>query len=72
MSYGTCHTLPPAFLLSSRFFLDPPDPFDALHRIRGFQRFEFRELIPATACVYVIPSCFSLMFDVLHTVINSV
>ena len=31
--YGTCHTLTPAFLLSSWFFLDPPDPFDALHRI---------------------------------------
>ena len=46
--------------------------FDALHRIRGFQRFEFREFIPATACVYFIPSCFCLMFDVLHTVINSV
>ena len=26
MSYGTCHTLPPAFLLSSWFFVDPPDP----------------------------------------------
>ena len=26
MSYGTCHTLPRAFLLSSWFFLDPPDP----------------------------------------------
>ena len=31
-----------------------------------------REFIPATACVYFIPSCFSLLFDVLHTVINSV
>ena len=26
MSYGTCHMLPPVFLLSSRFFPDPPDP----------------------------------------------
>ena len=30
MSYGTCHTLPPVFLLSSWFFLDPLTPFDAL------------------------------------------
>ena len=30
------------------------------------------DAIPATACVYFIPSCFSLVFDVLHTVINSV
>ena len=26
MSYGTCHTLPPVFLFSSWFFVDPPDP----------------------------------------------
>ena len=30
MIYGTCHTLPPVFLLSSCFFLDPLTPFDAL------------------------------------------
>ena len=30
MSCGTCHTIPPVFLLSSWFFLDPLDPFDAL------------------------------------------
>ena len=26
VGYGTCHTLPPVFLLSFWFFLDPPDP----------------------------------------------
>ena len=26
MSHGFCYTLPPVFLLSSWFFLDPPDP----------------------------------------------
>ena len=36
----------------------PLTPFDALHRVRGFQRFEFREFILTTACVYFIPSCF--------------
>lgn len=30
MSYGTCHTLPPAFLLSSWFFLDPLTSIDVL------------------------------------------
>ena len=30
MSYGTCHTLPAVFLLSSGLFPVPPDPFDAL------------------------------------------
>ena len=29
-----------------------------MHRIREFQRFGFIEFIPATACVYFIPSCF--------------
>ena len=54
-------------------FLDPPwPPFVALHRIRGFQRLEFRNFIPATACVFLVPTCFSLTFDVLHSVINSV
>ena len=72
MSYGTYHTLPPAFCCLPGSSWIPLTPFDALHRIRGFQRFEFREFIPATACVYFIPSCFSLMFDVLLTVINSV
>ena len=43
-----------------------------LNRIRGFPRLEFCEFVTATACVYFIPSRFSLMFDVLHTVINSV
>ena len=54
------------FLLSSWFFLDPLTPFDALFRIRGFQRFEFRELIPATACVNFIPSCFSYVRCTAH------
>ena len=35
-------------------------------------RLELGELVIATACVYFIPSRLSLMFDVLHTVINSV
>ena len=29
--------------------------FVALHRIRGFMRLEFREFIPATACVSFVP-----------------
>ena len=73
MSCGTCPTLPPAVRLFSWFFLDPPAPFNALHRIRGFQRLEFREGIPAASCVYFIPSCFfSLCSMHIHTVINSV
>ena len=51
MSYGTCHTLPPAVPLSSWI---PLAPFVALHRIRGFQRLEFREFVPAPACVYFL------------------
>ena len=35
-------------------------------------RLEFSEFVTAAACVYFIPSRFSLTFDVLHTVINSV
>ena len=35
-------------------------------------RLEFSEFVTATNCVYFIPSRVSLMFDVLHTVINSV
>ena len=72
MSYDTCHTLPPAFLLSSWFYLDPPDPLRCVALNPRIPAFEVREFIPATACVYFIPPCFSLLFDVLHTVINSV
>ena len=53
MSSDTC---PPSFVaclrvLAPRLLLVSWFPFVVLHRIRGFQRLEFRDFVPATACV---------------------
>ena len=71
MSYGTCHTLPPVFLLSSSFFLHLLNSFDALLWIQGFQRFEF-EIFSSNSLCFSLALRVSLVFDALHTVLNSV
>ena len=58
MSYGTCRTLPPVFLLSSWFFQDSSD-LNSIIKTSNSLCFYFSLRV-------------SLMFDVLHTVINSV
>ena len=47
-------------------------PFHGVEQNPRIPRLEFSEIVTATACVYFIPSSFSLVFDELHIVINSV
>ena len=67
MSYGNCHTFPPVV------FVDPLAPIVLLHRIRGFQRFRIQRIYSSNSLFLFHPFVFFLfVFDVLHTVINSV
>ena len=77
MSYGTCQLslLVRVFFLASLACSSPlgfPDFFVVLLRIRGFQRFEFvNSFQQQLVCRYVFFRV-HLLFDVLHSVLNSV
>ena len=70
MSYGTCHTLLPVFLLSSWFFLDRLTPFCCTES-EDSSDLNSENLFQQQP-VLILSLRVSLMFDVLHTVINSV
>ena len=77
MSYGTCQFPLPVRVFCPGF-LGPPVPpglpgFSVvLHRIRGFQRFEFENLFQQQPVFSYLFLYVSLMSDVLHNVVNSV
>ena len=76
MSYGTCQLpLRVCFVLASLARPSPPGLPDfsvVLLRIRGFQRFEFENLFLQQPVFCYVFFRVHLMFDVLHTVLNSV